>query len=148
MTGFLEVNGERIEKSEALDLIRMLCEDAKEIAGEFYGMNRSAKFRANWPSEYVFADCQWKNFVEAARAMYAARLGDPLTSPYDARRMHLAIVLHTMAEQGAQKHEGLQIAPNTQQFEGDKFENKKIADSFGKQSDTFKDLLLGSTRFH
>lgn len=148
MSDFIELNGERISKIEALGLVRMLCNDAKQMAGEFHGMNRSAKFRANWPNEYVFADAEWKNFMEAARAMYAKRLGDPKTSPADARRMHLALVLQTMAEQGAEKHTGLQITPNTQQFVGDAYENRKIVDQFGKQSMNFKDLLLGSTRFH
>lgn len=144
----IEVNGEQITKEEALSLIRMLCNDAKEIAGQFHGMNRSAKFRANWPDEYVFADAEWKNFMEAARTMYAARLADPHTSPADKRRMHLALVLQTMAEQGAEKDTRLQIAPNTQQFVGDPYENRKIVDSFGKQSNTFKELMLGTSRYH
>jgi len=141
----IEVNGEHIAKSEALALVRMLCNDAKQIAGQFHNMERSAKFRRNWPNEYVFADSQWKNFVEAARAMYAQRLGDPKTFPSDARKMHLAVVLYAMAEQGSEKFGGVQIAPNTQQFEGDKFENRKIVDQFGKQSNTFKELALSST---
>jgi hypothetical protein len=148
MNDFLVVNGERIEKSEAADLIRMICDDAKQIAGEFHQMERSSKFRANWPDEYVFANCEWKNFVEAARAIYAERLGDPLTSPYDARRMHLAIVLYTMCEQGAQKHGGLQMTPNTQQFEGDRRENRKIAEDFGKHSNTFAELMSSAARYH
>jgi hypothetical protein len=148
----IEVSGQSITKTEALELVRMLCNDAKQIAGEFHNMERSAKFRANWPSEYLFADSQWKNFIEAARAMYAARLGDPKTKPEDARRMHLAIVLYTMAEQGSDKDSRLQIAPDTQQFVGDRYENRKIADKFGRQSNTFMDLLKstagGSARFH
>jgi hypothetical protein len=146
---FIEVNGEHIPKSEALSLVRMFYNDAKQIAGVFHGMNRSDKFRANWPDEYVFADANWRNFLEACRAMYAERLGDPKTPPADARKMHLAIVLHTMVEQEAsEKYGGLQIAPNTQQFDGDRFENRKIVENFGKQSNTFKELLLGSTRYH
>ncbi len=131
--------------SQAIELIRMLCHDAKEIAGEFHNMNRSAKFRRNWPSEYLFADANWKNFLEAARAMYAERLGDPKTPPNEARKMHLALVLQTMAEQGAEQSPRLQIAPNTQQFVGDPYENRKIVDQFGKQSNTFADLLMSST---
>jgi hypothetical protein len=147
---FLIVNGERVEKSEVLDLIRMLCNDAKEIAGEFHNMNRSEKFRRNWPNEYVYADANWKSFMEAARAMYAARLGDPKTPPGDARRIHLALVLDAMTRQGAETDNRLQIRPNTQQFDGDKFDNKKIVNDFGKQSDTFADLLMSNTavRYH
>ncbi len=128
----------------------MLCNDAKQIAGVFHGMNRSAKFRRNWPNEYVFADANWKNFMESARAMYAERLGDPKTPPSDARKMHLALVLQTMAEQGVEKDNRLQLAPNTQQFEGDPFENRKIVEQWGKQSNTFKELLMSSStaRYH
>lgn len=140
----IEINGEQISASEAAKLVRMLCNDAKEIAGVFHGMNRSEKFRKNWPSEYVFADANWKTFVEAARQMYAARLGDPKTPPDDARKMHLALVLQTMAEQGAEKDPRLQLAPNTLQYEGDPYENRKIANDFGTHSNTFKELLMGS----
>lgn len=149
---FIEIAGERVSTYEAGELVRMLCNDAKQIAGEFHNMERSAKFRANWPNEYLFADANWKSFVESARAMYAARLGDPKTLPADARKMHLALVLQTMAEQGSEKDTRLQLAPNTQQFVGDPYENKKIANQFGKHSNTLKDLLMssagGSRRFH
>ena len=152
MTDIIEINGEKIPKSEAMGLVRMLCEDAKQTAGVFHGMNRSAKFRANWPNEYLFADANWKTFVEATRQMYAQRLGDPKTPPDDARKMHLALVLQAMCSQGAETDNRLQLAPNTQQFVGDPWENKKIADKFGKQSNTFLDLLKGSaapvTRYH
>ena len=141
----IEVNGEQLSNKEALDLIRMLCNDAKQVAGVFHGMNRSKKFRANWPNEYVFADANWKTFMEAARAMYAERLNDPKTLPSDARKMHLALVLETMVGKDMEKDNRLQLAPDTQQFAGDPFENKKIVEDFGKQSNTFKELLLGST---
>lgn len=146
----IQVSGETLSKHEALGLVRMLCNDAKQIAGVFHGMNRSAKFRRNWPNEYVFADANWKNFMESARAMYAERLGDPKTPPSDARKMHLALVLQTMAEQGVEKDNRLQLAPNTQQFEGDPFENRKIVEQWGKQSNTFKELLMSSStaRYH
>lgn len=145
---YIEVNGERIPVTEAGNLVRMLCNDAKQIAGVFHGMNRSTKFRKNWPNEYTFADCNWKSFLDAARKRYTARLADPKTSPADARRIHLALVIHAMAEKGSQKDPRLQVAPNTQQFEGDRFENRKIIEQFGKQSNTFKELMLGTATFY
>lgn len=141
----IEINGQKIEKKEAMDLIRMLCNDAKQVAGVFHGMNRSKKFRANWPNEYVFADANWKTFMEATRKMYADRLNDPKTLPSDARKMHLALVLETMVAKDVEQDNRLQLAPNTQQFVGDPFENKKIIEDFGKQSNTFKELLMGSS---
>src|ERR1700722_9081172 len=131
---YIEINGEQIATSEAASLVRMMCNDARQVAGQFHGMNRSAKFRANWPNEYLFADAEWKNFIAAVRQMYVEQLADPKTPPKDARKMHLAIVLWTMTEQGAEKDPRIQLAPNTQQFVGDAFENRKIVDRFGKQS--------------
>lgn len=147
---FIEVNGEQIPKHEALALIKMFCNDAKQIAGVFHGMDRSPKFRANWPNEYLFAESEWRNFMEAARAMYADRLADPKTPPAEARKMHLAIVLHSMAEQGGENDTRLQLKPNTQQFVGDPYENKKIVNHFGKHSNSFLDLALGQStaRYH
>lgn len=141
----IEINGEEIGKTEALDLIRMLCNDAKQVAGTFHGMNRSRKFRRNWPNEYVFADANWKTFMEATRKMYAERLADPKTKPEDARKIHLALVLETMIGHDVEKDNRLQLAPNTQQYVGDAFENRKIADQFGNQSNTFKELLMGTS---
>lgn len=126
------INGEQITNDEAMRLVRMLCEDAKRIAGEYHGQNRSDKFRVNWPDEYKFADANWKTFVVAARAMYAERLGDPKTKPEDARKMHLALVLQQMMAQGQETDNRLQLAPNTQQFVGDPYENRKILEKFGK----------------
>lgn len=148
----IEINGENLSVSEASGLIRMLCNDAKKFAGEFHNQNRSIKFRANWPNEYPFADANWKTFIEATRALYAERLGDPKTPQDDARKMHLAIVLWSKMETMVEPDGRLQLKPNTQQFEGDKFENRKIVESFGKRSNTMMELLMSSAaageRFH
>jgi hypothetical protein len=129
----INLNGEMIEKEEALGLLKMLYHDAKEIAGEYHDMNRSEKFRINWPDQYKFADANWKTFVAAARAMYAERLGDPKTPPADARKLHLALLLQHKMGEGQEKDTRLQIMPGTQQFVGDPYENKKIVDTFGKR---------------
>src|ERR1700693_3677492 len=122
----VNVAGELITVAEAAELTKMMCEDAKQIAGEFHNMERSAKFRLNWPDETLFAESEWKNFIEAARQMYAAKLGDPKTRPEDARKMHLAIVLQEMMGAGQEKDQRLQLLPGTQQYHGDKYENHKI----------------------
>lgn len=141
----ITINGEKIPHAEAMTLIRMLCNDAKEIAGVFHGMNRSAKFRANWPNEYEFADNNWKTFVDAARKMYAQRLADPKTPPKKARMMHLALVLQAMISQTGNVDTRLQLAPDTQQFAGDGFENRKIENLWGRESNTIGELLRSST---
>lgn len=137
------INGENLDTKEAAALIRMLCEDAKQIAGVFHGMNRSEKFRINWPDEYKFADANWKTFVDAARQMYASRLADPKTPKADARKMHLALVLQAEMAKGQEADNRLQLAPNTQQFEGDKIENRKILQKFGRVPN-FRAALLNS----
>lgn len=146
--GFIEINGEQIPSKDAMSLIKMICNDAKQVAGEFHNMNRSPKFRANWPNEYVYADANWRSFMEATRKMYAAKLGDPKTKPEDAHKIHLALVLETMTAKDAEKDNRLQLEPNTQQYVGDPFENKKIVNDFGKQSNTLKEILLDSSAIH
>lgn len=133
MAGLIEINGEQITKDEAMGLVRMLCNDAKQMAGEFHNMERSEKFRLNWPHEDQFAESEWKTFLEATIQMYVARLADPHTSAADKRRMHLAIVLNAKLAENKEKDQRLQIMPNTQQFVGDRYENKKIIDRFGKR---------------
>ena len=124
-----------------MSLIKMLCEDAKKVAGEYHGMKRSAKFRINWSDEYKFANANWKTFVEATRMMYATRLADPKTKPEDARKMHLALVLQAQMAQGQETDNRLQLAPNTQQFVGDPYENKKIVEKFGTKPNLRAKLL-------
>ena len=142
----INVNGEVIPVDEARQHIRMLYKDAEQVAGVFHGMNRSAKFRANWPDEYLYAKSNWKSFVVHTRAMYAERLADPKTPPGDARKMHLALVIEQMISKGQEKDNRLQLAPNTQQFEGDKRENTSIVEKFGKDSQRMIDLLMSSCR--
>lgn len=144
----IEINGEPVTADEAEGLVRMLCNDARKIAGEFHTLNRSAKFRVNWPDEYKFADANWKTFVSAARQMYADRLGDPKTPPADARKMHLALVLQAQMAQGSETDNRLQLAPGTQQFEGDRFENKKILDQFGARPNLRAALMNATATRH
>lgn len=142
------INGEQITNDEAMKLVRMLCNDAKKMAGEFHGMNRSEKFRINWPNEYRFADANWKSFIESARQMYAVRLGDPKTPPKEARMMHLALVLQAQMGDGVETDNRLQIAPGTQQFEGDKAENRSILEKFGKRPNIRAALMNATSTLH
>lgn len=147
MTGLdgFDINGEWVTTKEAGDLIKMLYNDAKQVAGVFHGMNRSKKFRRNWPNEYLFAESEWKTFVAATRQMYLERLKDSKTLPSDAKRMFQALYLERLAGEGREQDQRLQLAPNTQQFVGDPYENKKISQDFGDHSNTFAELALGTT---
>ncbi len=142
------INGEKITASEAMSILKMFFHDAKELAGQFHGMNRSVKFRTNWPNEYEFAEPEWKSFVEAARTAYAIQLGDPKTSPVDARRMHIAIVLQDTLAKGEETDNRLQLSPNTQQFEGDKGENRRIVEKFGEAPNLRALLRRGAAKIN
>lgn len=139
----IEVAGELLTTKQCGDLMRMLCHDAEQIAGVFHGENRSDKFRANWPDEDLFVKANWKTFVAAARSMYAERLADPHTPEADKKKIHQCLVLQAMLAQGEEGDNRLQLRPNTQQFLGDRAENRKIMDTYGKTRNVRAALLNG-----
>ena len=134
----ITIGNEIITAKAAMNLIYMIEHDAKEMAGVFHGQNRSEKFRINWPDEDEFVEAEWRSFVVAVRAMYAERLGDEKESPERKRKFYLAIMVERaysegLKQQGREADTRLQLAPNTQQFVGDKYENRKIAEKFGNR---------------
>src|SRR5262249_20090043 len=112
---------------------------------EAHGKNRSEKFRANHPDEYVYARTHWKSYVQEARERYVRKLTDPTVSDAEKHRIHTALVLEHELGLGRERDNRLQLRRDSQQFEGDPFENRKIADKFGKSPNSLKDLLLNST---
>lgn len=145
MNGGFDINGEFVSKKDAGELIRMLYKLAYRMAGEMHGMDRSEKFRKNWPNEYVYAESEWKTYIGAARKMFLELISKETTPEYEKKRMFHALLLERMAAEGQEADNRLQLAPNTQQFVGDKYENKKIAEKFGTDSNSFAKLALGST---
>jgi len=145
---YMLVNGEQIPIDEVKKLLSMFYNDCKQIAGHFYEMERSPKFRANWPIDTVYVNCNWRNFFQETREFYASLLGNDHVSPYDKHRIFLAIALHDQVEKCSPKFEGVQMFRGTQQFEGDRYENRRITESYGRHSNTFKELLMGGTRYH
>ena len=126
------INGEKISGREQRELLAMLRHDAEQVAGEFYDLERSEKFRLNWPNQDEFVQSEWKNFVAAVRLMYTERLGDDLTTEADKQKMFKAIVMQNIMAQNQEADTRLQIMPNTQSFVGDKTENRKTIERFGK----------------
>lgn len=145
---YLLVNGEKVSRSDAMKYVRMLCNTAKDIAGDFYEQDRSAKFRANWPIDKVFVECNWRHFIEAARRGYATVLGNEKVPEETKKRIFYAIAIWDQVAQQSPNFEGVQLEPNTQQFEGDKYENRKTIENYGKHSNTFAELALPKSRFH
>jgi hypothetical protein len=144
----IDINGEMLSEHETEQLIKMLLNDAKRMAGEFHNMNRSEKFRANWPDEYKFADLEWRNFVDATIKLYAELLGKTETSEYLKGRMHKAIVLWAHISGEMPKDNRIQLQPGTLQFEGDPYENKKILETYGKGQNLRAALLNSAATRH
>lgn len=143
------VGNEDISTEEAISLVRMLVDDARQFAGVFHGENRSPKFRADWPNEYVFAESEWRHFVEAVLLLYAQALNDPYRSEYDKRRIYLATLLwQEVSAEASEHYAGEQMLPGTEKFEGSKSENIRITGMFGRHAMTFAELALPSKRFH
>lgn len=140
----LMVDGNLLQDDEVRKLMALVENDAKKVAGEFHGQTRSAKFRMTWPNEYDFADRNWKNFVAAVRMMYAERLADPHTSPKDAETMHHALCVQAMMGAGPNAPTPVQSLPNTENFVGDKAENRRTDESFGvgQGQGSLKDRML------
>lgn len=150
----MNINGEEINETQVETYRRIFKNDCIKFAGEFHGMNRSKKFRANWPNEYEFADANWKKFVDAVRAIYAQQLANPHLPEDQKETIHRCLVIDAETAAALQRFciEGdssLQLGPNTQQFIGDKQENTVISNNFGDEAHPLRKALLSTgARFH
>lgn len=150
----VNIDGEDLTSTQVEFYRRTLKNDCIKFAGEFYGMNRSKKFRANWPNEYDFADANWKKFVAAVRGLYAQQLATPHTSEESKQTIHRCLVIDAMTNAELERSlveldNSLQLAPNTQQFIGDKKENTVISENFGDGAHPRRKALLNTgARFH
>lgn len=133
------VDGQKLSRTEVRRLLEMVQKDAQEYAGQFFDQCRSKKFRLAWTEvglragrdpQMCFVDAQWGHFVEHVRMLYAEALTSERISEADKYRMHQALIVQAMLGQHSQ-NTPIQMAPGTQQFEGEKYENKQIAASFG-----------------
>ncbi len=148
------VDGQDLSRSEVRRLLDMVRKDAEEIAGQFYDQCRSKKFRLAWTEvglragrdpQRCFAEQRWNNFVDHVRTVYCELLTDPKVSEADKYRMHQAMIVQNIFGIESQAAP-VQLAPKTQQFEGDKFENRQINANFGEYAEPkLVDKLLTST---
>lgn len=148
------VDGEELSNTQVRRLLDMVRKDAQEYAGQFYDQCRSKKFRTAWVEvglragrdpQMCFVDAQWGHFVEHVRSLYAQMLTSPRVSEEDKYRMHQALVVQAMLGAESQ-NTPIQMAPGTQQFEGEKFENKQIASTFGEYAEpSLMKRLLSTT---
>jgi hypothetical protein len=142
--GMVDLGIVQVTPGEAADCVKMLINDAKELAGQFHGMDRSEKFRTNWPDEYKFATNNWKSFVQEVLTAYAMLMGGKNVDEVDKHRMYVARLMWEKMTEGKEKNTGLQIAKGSQQFVGDPYENRKIKRDFGSHGN-FRAWLMNKT---
>lgn len=138
----------QVTPKEAKDCVRMMIHDARELAGQFHGLDRSEKFRTNWPDEYKFAASNWKTFVQAVIQSYAVLMGRKDVPEEDKHRMYVARLMWEKLSVESERDTRIQLAPNTQQFVGDKFENKRILKDFGRHGNLRAALLNSAITRH
>lgn len=145
------IGGHVISVTDAMKLVDRIYAHAWEIAGQFYEEDRSAKFRVNWKSAEEYAYANRHAFVEQARAEFAASLANPRTDPAEAERILIALLAERAFAEG-QKARGvesdtqLQVRKGTQQFDGDRYENKRIATDFGNVPNLRAKLKAGAAK--
>ena len=157
------VDGERITKSELRRLIKFFDHECKEVAGAFFEQcrkgllgdaGRSEKFRAFW-SEIGFrcgkdpAECyvasHYQNFAEDVRAHLAGLLARPDVPEHEKQTIHKALIVQQMFGQNSQ-HVPVQLNQDSQQFAGDRFENREIVKNHGAHVEpSMMQKFLGST---
>ena len=136
----LNIEGELVSDEEIIEILRMIDHDCKEMAGLFFEEDRSNKFRKTWKqvgelsrrsAQDCFVDHAWKHFVVHVRAWYAHRLSNPVIPEKEALRLHRALIIEYQRGLAKSAKDVLQLAPGTQQFEGDKQENRHISEEYG-----------------
>lgn len=152
------VDGENLSDFEVHKLIAMVRKDAEEYAGQFYDQCRSKKFRRAWAEvglragrdpQMVFVEQQWTHFVEHVRSLYAQMLTSPKVAEEDKAKIHKALIVQAVLGQQSQ-HAPVQMAPGTQQFEGEKYENRQISAQFGEYAEPalLAKLMSGTATRH
>jgi len=145
---YVLVNGKEIPVREARKRIKLIYDLARNIAGEFHDMERSDKFRANWPDQDEFVKHEWRTFVQAARIMITTNILSKQEVPVkDKDEYFEALIIEREISKGQETDARLQLMPNTQQFIGDKYENRKIKEKFG-DSTNLRAWLRRSVAIH
>lgn len=157
------IDGEEISSADEADLRKMIEHDCKEFAAEFFeadGVNfgshgRSKKFRKSWnevgrlmkrsPVD-CFVDLKWKHFTVHVKTWYAHRL--PNESQDIQLRLYRALVIISALSQTSEAQDVLQLTPGTKAFEGDKFENRHIAETYGEEAEPVAKTVLGAHAIH
>jgi hypothetical protein len=106
--------------------------DAKEMAGCFYENDRSEVFRTTWPDQMDYVNAKWAHFVEPVRQAYAELLAHPGVPEDQKERMYEALTDQIEATVSDGAHSPLPIFKDSENFVGDRRENRKIIDTIGR----------------
>lgn len=118
-----------------------IVHEAKEFAGCFYEKKRSGLFRDMWPSQDEYVKHKWPHFVEAVREVWSAMLGRNDVPESHKQYIYEALIADAKESNSPNASTVIQIAPGTQQFEGDPFENRQTAKNIANGSSTHEYLM-------
>lgn len=146
------VDGEFLSQTQVQRLLDMVRKDAMEYAGQFYDRSRkgltgdggrSEKFRAFWMEiglrlardpQDCFVAANYDKFIEDVLERYTELMQRPDVKEEDKYLMHLANIVHAMLAQQTQ-HTPIQLKRDSQQFAGDRFENREIIKTYGDHAE-------------
>lgn len=157
------VDGENLTKSEVRKLIKFFDHECKEAAGEFFEMcrkgllgdaGRSEKFRAFWSEigfrlgkdpQLCYVESHYQNFAEDVRSGLAGLLARNDVAEKEKQQIHKALVVQEMLSISSQ-NTPVQLRKDSQQFAGDRYENRQITTTYGNHPDRSTiDKLLSTT---
>lgn len=124
-----------------------IVHEAKEFAGTFYDQDRSALFRSMWPSQDEYVSHKWPHFVAAVKQVWSTMLGDPSVPQSIKDYCYDAIVADSRGASSPNALDVVQLAPGTQQFHGDPFENRQTAKTVANGDDGHKRLMTTAAKF-
>lgn len=155
------IDGDVVTDNELSDLRRMIEHDCKEFAGVFFeqepdpilGMGgRSEAFRNTWNDVGLrtglkpidaFVNTQWFRFIGDIRKMYGMKIE---TAPdHVKKRLHQACVIMNLLSEMPDARDVLQMELDSKTFRGDKYENRKVAETFGTRAAPLESILRGTT---
>lgn len=124
-----------------------IVHEAKEFAGVFYDQDRSALFRSMWPSQDEYVQHKWVHFVAPVIKIWSEMLGRPDVPERMKDFMFKAIVANAAQASSPNALDVIQLAPDTQQFRGDPFENRETAKKIGNGGDNHRHLMTTAVKF-
>lgn len=124
-----------------------IVHEAKEFAGVFYDQDRSALFRSIWPTQDEYVRHKWPHFVAGVREAWSAMLGKPEIPQNVKDYVYDALIADASERNSHSALDVVQLAPGTQQFAGDPFENRETAKNIGNGSDTHATLMNTAAKF-